>query len=605
MHVIAVAIGWYGYRAIERQQSTLTDVVLPVSTASQQSADRISRLQLLAPGLPLVDSTAALARLAKDLTQLLDDVSDRLSANGLDDAQTERALRSVVEALRAAVEAQEDTLDAQERFETAQARTLGELEQLQVTLDVLDTAREIDARDGLRVQEALRAIADWRAQLLNLAALREEAAIEQSAAGIRSGLREHVRSLTQGALLDRSENLARRLLGLLDGLGNASGPFTSRSHLLRIRQVAQARVTALSDRASGLASRLSELVDDQNARAASASWALSRTLSASETALFGVSLAALLLSALFTRQLVFREVVAPLAALTERTTALAQGNLEAPVPKPRFVELRAIADSLLSFRESLQRLSHADETLRAQNEQLGFANDELSRFAYAASHDLRSPLRGVKTLASFIRDDFEGPLPEPVADHLTRMEARLTKMEVLLEDLLAYSQAGKEREDFEPLSLRAAVAEAVGLLSFDSAAEIRWEGPLDEALLPPQTIRQALRNLIDNAIKHHDGRAPLEVRVRARRSSEGGTVVEVIDNGPGIPEQYRERVVEMFQTLKSAAGSQTSGMGLPMVLRLVQKAGGQLQLLDNESGSGTRVVLRFPAQVQPEARSSQ
>ncbi|MEM1436159.1 MAG: HAMP domain-containing sensor histidine kinase [Pseudomonadota bacterium] len=608
MHVVAVAIGWYGYRMIEAQQSTLTDVVLPVSSASQQSADRISQLQLLAPTLPAVQGAASLRTLDEDLHQLIDGVRSRLGENGLDDDLTNAQLASVAAAIEAAVGAQKANLEARDRFETAQARALGELEQLRIAVEVLESGPGEAELDELRIQEFLRAIADWRAQLLALSALREAAAIGETSATIRRGIRQSVRSLSRRNLLSQSGNLPRRLMNLLDDLTSPRGPFAMRMAQLEQDRTVQAQIGVLSDTAAGLAGRLSELVDDQNARAAAASRGLARTLSASETALFAVSLAALLLSALFTRQLVFRGVVEPMAALADRTTALADGDLDSPVPDPRFAELRSIAQSLLSFQQSLQRLAQADETLRAQNEKLSFANDELNRFAYAASHDLRSPLRGVKTLASFIREDFEGPLPDAIEHHMARMETRLNKMEVLLEDLLSYSRAGNEKEPFAPLSMREAVNEAQALLSREAQEDIRWEGPLDVVQVPPQTTRQTLRNLIDNSIKHHDGREPLQVRIRARHEADRWTLIEVVDNGPGIPPAYRDRVLQMFQTLKSASASRTSGLGLPMVQRMVKQAGGRITLLDgdgsDETSQGTCVALRFPREAQLEAEST-
>lgn len=593
MHVVAVLIGWSGYRAIEAQQTALTARVLPVSTASQQSADLIAQLQVLAPQIPGVGREEQLGQFGSTLQDLLRGVESRLVVNQLDDGATDSRLQQVKQALASAIDAQAMLLTARAGFGVAQRDTLRDLAQLQLDLEVYDAGSAIGDAAGRAVQEALRGLADWQALILTLPSLREEPALAETMASISRGIRQSVRALSQVGMLQNAPDLANGFLTLLEGLDSEQGPFKSRREQAVAAASVAERVATLSDSAAQLATRLSELVDSQNLRAAAASRELSETLKTAEAALFAVSIAALVLSILFVRFLVFREVVAPLGALTQRTTDLANGDLTTPVPNPRFAELATIADALKVFQRSLQRLAQADDELRSQNEKLSFANDELNRFAYAASHDLRSPLRGVKTLASFVRDDFEGPMPDVIDHHLCRMEDRLSKMETLLEDLLAYSRAGSEVESYAAVSLRGIVRDALTVLSLQEDPDIRCEGPLDEICVPPLSARQALRNLIDNAIKHHEGAQPLQVRIQATVQNDW-TRIEVTDNGPGIPAAYRERVLQMFQTLKGGASSQTSGMGLAMVQRLMQRAGGDMTVEEPVDGKGTRILLRLP-----------
>lgn len=603
MHVLALVIGWWGYRAIEAQQTELTARVLPVSTASQQSADLIAQVQVMAPQIPEVGRAAQLEGFGRALQELLQGVDDRLAVNQLDDEATALRLKRVEEALAGAIDAQTTLLTARSGFEAAQLKALKDLEQLQVALEVYTAGTNVGDAAGLVLQETLRGLADWQALVLTLASLREQPALDETSGSIARGIRQSVRALSQVGMLQNAPDLADGFLTLLEGLSGNEGPFQSRREQTLAAQAVAGRVATLSDSAAQLASRLSELVDSQNLRAAVASRDLRDTLKTAEVALFLVSIAALLLSILFVRFLVFRGVVAPLGALTQRTTDLASGDLSSPVPSPRFTELATIADALKVFQMSLQRLARADDELRSQNEKLVFANDELNRFAYAASHDLRSPLRGIKTLASFVRDDFEGPMPEVIDHHLGRMEDRLSKMEALLEDLLAYSRAGAEVESYQWVSLQTIVEEALLVLSLQDDLDIACEAGLDMIYVPPLSVRQVLRNLIDNAIKHYEGLEPLKVRIKAVQANDW-TLVEIVDNGPGIPEAYRQRVLMMFQTLKGAANSQTSGMGLAMVQRLLQRAGGDLEISEPETGQGTRVLLRLPAKGQPVALAS-
>ena len=221
------------------------------------------------------------------------------------------------------------------------------------------------------------------------------------------------------------------------------------------------------------------------------------------------------------------------------------------------------------------------EVLRRTTEQLEAANEELQHFAYVASHDLKQPLRGIAQLADWIREDCQAILPEDSRDHLDKLHQRVGRLQRLLDDLLIYSRVGRVELPVVPFSLLELFEELRELLPHPETMQIASEGLELEIVGHRAPLLQVLQNLIGNAIKH---RRDDHAKVRVVGTVMGGRVqIDVIDNGPGISQQHRERVFEMFQTL--ARGPKTStGIGLTIARKQVRQYGSDLQLMDTAEG---------------------
>lgn len=236
-----------------------------------------------------------------------------------------------------------------------------------------------------------------------------------------------------------------------------------------------------------------------------------------------------------------------------------------------------------------------EELMARQAEELSRSNAELEQFAYVASHDLRAPLRGIANLAEWIREDLPEKLPEKVEAHVAKLVRRIHRMERLTDDLLNYSRAGRERDTIEETDTGALVADLAQLLSPPDGFMI-VAGPGMPVI---ETARSALemvfRNLIGNAIKHHD-RPDGKVRVAARRR---GKFIEfsVADDGPGIAPKYHKQIFQMFHTLRPRDEVEGTGMGLALVRRLVEKAGGEVTL-ESEEGKGATFRFTWPARME-------
>ena len=204
------------------------------------------------------------------------------------------------------------------------------------------------------------------------------------------------------------------------------------------------------------------------------------------------------------------------------------------------------------------------------------ANENLREFTHVASHDLKSPLRGIADLVAWVREDLgENPKPE-VMRNLERITDRVTRLERLITDLLRYARSEQMDAECTLIDFRAMVQDILRVDPLPSGFCVNITAEVESISAPWTPVETVLRNLIANAVKHHDrptGRVDVEV------FSDGGYCrVSVTDDGPGIPEHAQQRVFRLFQTV-GAAKRVGLGLGLALTKRLVEMHGGRMDLL--------------------------
>lgn len=227
--------------------------------------------------------------------------------------------------------------------------------------------------------------------------------------------------------------------------------------------------------------------------------------------------------------------------------------------------------------------------LARANTQLERANHDLEEFAAIISHDLKAPMRALRYLADDVERELGGAIPARAREKLGRLKEQSRRMSDMLTALLEYSSAGRKAEVLETVDTRALVAGIVGSVHRGPAFRIEVEGswPVLETLRAPLDL--VLRNLIDNAIKHHDREDGL-VRVVG---TEGLSEFEfsITDDGPGIAPNHRDAILLPFRKLSEHTDGQ--GMGLAVVSRTLELLGGRLEVLacpEEERGATFRVT---------------
>jgi PAS domain S-box-containing protein len=244
---------------------------------------------------------------------------------------------------------------------------------------------------------------------------------------------------------------------------------------------------------------------------------------------------------------------------------------------------------IFSMATDISALRKVQLELEAKQAELLRSNKDLEQFAYVASHDLKAPLRAIELLVQWISEGLAGYDVNNVQENLGLLTKRTQRLNRLLDDLLAYSRAGRKVGAHRVTDTHALVLDVAQIMNPPAAISISIDGQLPAFKTHATPLEQVFRNLIGNAVKHHPGP---QGRVVVSCQEEGDRYVFAVeDDGEGIPAQYADRVFEMFQTLKPRDQVEGSGMGLAIVNRIVQWQGGRVWFEPARSGRGT--VFKF------------
>jgi light-regulated signal transduction histidine kinase (bacteriophytochrome) len=235
---------------------------------------------------------------------------------------------------------------------------------------------------------------------------------------------------------------------------------------------------------------------------------------------------------------------------------------------------------------------HEIEREREQQRlELERSNADLEEFAYVASHDLKAPLRGISHLVQWISEDLGETASTETLNNLKMLQSRVTRLQLLLDGLLAYSRVGHTHTEVEAVGIAEVVDDIVDMLAPPPGFVIACEGEMSVLRTHRTPIRVVLENLISNALKHHD-RSEGRITVAMRRV-DGVAEFRVSDDGPGISPRFHDRIFVIFQTLASRDDVEASGIGLAIVKKKVQGHGGQIHVESAPPARGTSFVFSW------------
>ncbi|MBD2165100.1 GHKL domain-containing protein [Calothrix membranacea FACHB-236] len=250
--------------------------------------------------------------------------------------------------------------------------------------------------------------------------------------------------------------------------------------------------------------------------------------------------------------------------------------------KQRTAELAKTNEQLQ--QEIIQR-QQSQERMAELLKAVKSANQDLNDFAYVVSHDLKAPLRGISSLSEWLLSDYGAQFDDEGQELVRLLISRVKKMYALIDGILQYSRAGSYREQKTQVNLNDVVRDVIDLLAPPENIQIEITSTLPIISAETTRIKQIFQNLLSNAIKFID-------------KPEGKIIINctedniywqfsIVDNGLGIEEKYFTKIFQIFQKLSNDDNSDSTGIGLSLVKKIVELYGGTVWI-ESEVGQGSK-----------------
>lgn len=223
-------------------------------------------------------------------------------------------------------------------------------------------------------------------------------------------------------------------------------------------------------------------------------------------------------------------------------------------------------------------------------ERLAKSNLELKEYAHVVSHDLKSPLRSITALVSWMREDYKELIEQKGGKNLDLIDVTVEKMENLINGILTYSEIDRTDAAELPISIQSIIDHVLTMLYVPEHIKVRVKGKLPTIVANEVHMQQLFQNLIGNAINYIDKEKGL-VEVSCEEYS-NSYVFAIKDNGIGIPQRFHKKIFGIFQSLDSSQHKGSTGIGLTIVKKIVDQYDGEITL-ESEEGKGTTFFVKL------------
>ncbi len=237
-----------------------------------------------------------------------------------------------------------------------------------------------------------------------------------------------------------------------------------------------------------------------------------------------------------------------------------------------------------------------EEQVKVRTAELERSTEELTDFAYIASHDLQEPLRKIIVFGDRLAGKFDSVLNDTGKDYVERMQKSAIRMKGLIDDLLRFSRITTHTPPYQPVDLNEVLEEVLSDLEVQIE---RTQGRVEVDTLPGIEgerfqMRQLFQNLISNGLKYHiDNVAPV-IKVRYLGSKDNLEEISVEDNGKGFDEKHLDRIFRPFERLHGHSEYSGTGMGLAICHKIVMHHNGQITA-NSQVDKGATFIVKIPA----------
>ena len=249
-----------------------------------------------------------------------------------------------------------------------------------------------------------------------------------------------------------------------------------------------------------------------------------------------------------------------------------------------------VENALVIFHDITERKKATKERQRSM-EALQQRDAELEEFAYVASHDLKGPLRTVHALSSWIEEEIGENLSEEGHHHMQLMRSRLARMDELINATLEFSRAGNIADCTNEVSPSELTEQIASEYDLPESFTVSTSRTMPRIRTNRTLFAKVLTHLVGNAIEHHD-RSDGRVWITCRDLHDFWEF-SVVDDGPGIPSDYHQRIFHMFQYGPAPKRHKGYGTGLAIVKKVVERVGGQI-IVDSSPGWGATFRFTWP-----------
>jgi signal transduction histidine kinase len=271
----------------------------------------------------------------------------------------------------------------------------------------------------------------------------------------------------------------------------------------------------------------------------------------------------------------------------QRTAELARAN-------------KVLESEITERKNAEQALELLNNDLESTISELQRTNKELQEFAYITAHDLKTPLRGIGTLADWLSTDYADKFDEEGQKQVNMLAERAKRADKLVDSILRYSNAGHDKEEHEQMDLNTALPEIICEIEPPGNIEITFENKLPVLMCQKTYISQIFQNIISNAIKYMDKE---KGQIKVGCIDEGGFwKFSIADNGPGIDYKYYKKIFKIFQTLSPSDETESTGIGLSVAKKLVKLNGGRIWVESNP-GEGSTFFFTLPKSLKKDAQT--
>lgn len=299
----------------------------------------------------------------------------------------------------------------------------------------------------------------------------------------------------------------------------------------------------------------------------------------------------------------------PLRQLEQTARDIREGDLNRHINLQRHDEIGSLAQSLESMTQRLrqtiaslqneinerrmvdQHLAEVNRDLAVTINQLESAHKEVSDFAYAAAHDLKTPIRGMITLIQWIVKDHSEQVAPELLDQMDLLHIRAQRCASLVDGILDYCRAGHHRGRIQQLNCDVMIRWLLDDIHPSDSINIHLQEEMPIIKADTESFINVLRPLLLNALQYCDSQTG-EVHIRFQDHHDHWTF-SVQDNGPGIAPEHHKRIFGIFQTLSQRDETEHAGIGLTIAQKIIRAWGGELWL-ESELGQGSTFYFTWP-----------